>query len=169
MVKGEIFMKKTIFSVLSTLVGVGIGMISGAAIEKNNSHKEEKKWKQLADKHLALMQLFNQWMVTKQEGKSIVDYFHKESIKSIAIYGMSYVGERLYDELKDSDIEVKYAIDKNADGIYSDVEIVTPQEELKEVDAIVVTPVFYFDEIVEALEKKTESEVLSLEDILYEL
>ena len=82
---------------------------------------------------------------------------------------MSYVGERLYDELKDSDIEVKYAIDKNADGIYSDVEIVTPQEELKEVDAIVVTPVFYFDEIVEALEKKTESEVLSLEDILYEL
>ena len=44
---------------------------------------------------------------------------------------------------------MKYAIDKNADGIYSDVEIVTPQEELKEVDAIVVTPVFYFDEIVD--------------------
>ena len=109
-------MKKGMISVLSAIAGAG-SVAVGVSMYEKHKLEEGEKWKQLADKHLALMQLFNQWMVTKQEGKSIVDYFHKESIKSIAIYGMSYVGERLYDELKDSDIEVKYAIDKNADGI----------------------------------------------------
>lgn len=161
-------MKKGMISVLSAIVGAGSAAVGVSMYEKHKL-EEREKWKQLADKHLALMQLFNQWMITKQEGKSIVDYFHKESIKSIAIYGMSYVGERLYDELKDSDIEVKYAIDKNADGIYSELEIVTPQEELEEVDAIVVTPIFYFDEIEGMLSAKTEATILSLEDILYEI
>ena len=39
--------------------------------------------------------------------------------KEIAIYGMSYLGERLADELAGSDITVKYAIDRNADNIYA--------------------------------------------------
>lgn len=161
-------MKKGMISVLSAIVGAG-SVAVGVSMYEKHKLEEREKWKQLADKHLALMQLFNQWMITKQEGKSIVDYFHKESIKSIAIYGMSYVGERLYDELRDSDIEVKYVIDKNADGIYSELEIVTPQEELEEVDAIVVTPIFYFDEIEGMLSAKTEATILSLEDILYEI
>lgn len=161
-------MKKGMISVLSAIVGAGSAAVGVSMYEKHKL-EEGEKWKELANKHLALMQLFNQWMITKQEGKSIVDYFHKESIKSIAIYGMSYVGERLYDELKDSDIEVKYAIDKNADGIYSELEIVTPQEKLEEVDAIVVTPIFYFDEIEGTLSAKTEVAILSLEDILYEI
>lgn len=97
------------------------------------------------------------------------EYLTKEGIHSVAIYGMSFVGERLYDELSGSDIEVKYAIDKNADHIYSEMELVKPDDELEPVDAIIVTAVFYFDEIAKLLEEKTDMKVLSLEDILNDM
>ena len=160
-------MKKKIKNILLIFAGVGIGAGIGAVSVARNSAKETMKWKELSDKHLALMRLLNQWMITKQEGKSIVEYLKKENIKSIAIYGMSYVGERLYDELENSDIDIKFAIDKNAENIYSDIEIVTPEVSIEDVDAIIVTPVFYFNEIEEKLHKKTSSVILSLEDILY--
>ena len=82
---------------------------------------------------------------------------------------MSYAGERLLEELKDSKIDVKYGIDKNADGIYSDIELVTMEDKLETVDAIVVTPIFFFDQIEEELSKKISCPIISLEDILYEV
>ena len=161
-------MKKSMISVLSAGVGAAGGIFGGMALAKKKN-KEEQKWKELAEKHLALMLLFNQWMMTKQEGKNIEDFLDKQKVKSIAIYGMSYVGERLLDELKDSQIEVKYAIDRNVNGIFADVDVFSPDEALPEVDAIIVTPIFYFDEIEAMLEEKTKAQILSIEDILYDL
>ena len=82
---------------------------------------------------------------------------------------MKELGERLYDELRDSEVEVKYIIDKNADAIYADIDVLTPEDELEEVDAIVVTAIHYFDEIEEMLEQKVDCPILSLEDIVYEI
>ena len=82
---------------------------------------------------------------------------------------MSYAGETLLDELRDSEIEVAYGIDNRADSIYLDLDIVTMEDDLEEVDAVVVTAITYFEEIVEALERKLDCPILSLEDILYEV
>ena len=89
--------------------------------------------------------------------------------RSVAIYGMKELGERLYDELENSGIEVCYIIDKNADSIYADVDVITPDDDLKPVDVIVVTAIYYFDEIEEMLSEKVDYPVISLEDILYEV
>ena len=86
-----------------------------------------------------------------------------------AIYGMKELGERLLDELKDSEVEVKYIIDKKADMMYADVDIVTPEEPLDEVDAIVVTAIHYMDEIEEMLEQKVDYPILSLTEIVEEV
>ena len=64
---------------------------------------------------------------------------------------------------------VKYVIDKNAETIYADVDIVRPEDTLEAVDAIVVTATYYFDEIEEALCEKVDCPVISLEDVLYEV
>ena len=66
-------------------------------------------------------------------------------------------------------IQVQYGIDKNADNIYMDVNIVTMEDELKPVDAIVVTPIFFFDDIEEELSQKIDCPIISLEDVLYEV
>lgn len=167
---GDIMKKRTfLLTMTGTVLGAAAGVGAGALIVEKGKRKSEKQWKELADKHLALMLLFNQWLSIKQEGKNITDFFHREGIKSIAIYGMSYVGERLYEELKNTDVEVKYAIDKNAEGIYAEVDIVTPEDRFEAVDAIIVTPVFYYENISCMLKQKTEIRILSLEDILYEV
>lgn len=155
-------MKKGILSVLSFILGGAAGVCSVGSV----LNKEAKKAQKFADKHLAIMLVMNQWLIDKQEGKSIVDFFEDNGYKSIAIYGMSYLGERLMDELKDSGIEVRYAIDRNAENIYAGVEVKKPEDDLEEVDAVIVTAVFFFDEIEEQLEKILDCPIISLEDIV---
>lgn len=139
-------------------------MAAGKAMEK-----KAEKWQQLSDKHLALFLMMNQWVKVKQEGKNLSDYFGRNNYKNIAIYGMSYAGETLMDELKDSEICVKYGIDRRAGRICEEIDIVTMDDDLPEVDAVVVTAITFFDEIEEELGNKLNCPILSLEDILYEV
>jgi hypothetical protein len=145
------------------------GAATSAVAVRKVTGKATEVQRNMSEKHLALFLMMNQWVAVKQEGKNLADYFDKQGYKSIAIYGMSYVGERLFEELKGSNIQVQYGIDKNADNLYMDVDIVTMEDELKPVDAIIVTPIFFFDEIEEELSKKTDCPIISLEDVLYEV
>ena len=158
-------LKKGTISILSTILGAAVGV--GAT--GKSMGKTARRAQNMSDKHLALFLMMNQWVKVKQEGKNLEDYFRKNNYGTIAIYGMSYAGERLCEELKGSTIDIKYAIDKNASSLYSDVEILTPEDALEEVDAIVVTPIFFMDEIEDMLSQKVDCPIVSLEDILYEI
>ena len=158
-------MNKGVISILSSFVGATTGALTVGKImgDKVNSCK------QMSDKHFALFQMMNQWVKVKQEEKNLSENFEFNNYKNIAIYGMSYVGETLVNELKNTNINVKYGIDKNADRIYSEVDIVTMEDDLEDIDAIVVTAITFFDEISKKLEEKVDCPILSLEDILYEV
>lgn len=158
-------MKKPLISILSALTGAALG---AGAVKKLTGDKTKKAW-DYADKHLALFLMMNQWVKVKQEGKNLADYLKRNGYKKIAVYGMSYAGETLVDELKGSGVEVAYGIDKKADSIYADVDVVSMDDGLAEVDAIVVTAVTFFDEIEDELSEKVDCPVISLEDILYEV
>ncbi len=158
-------MKKGIIGILSAIGGVATGI---AVIKKRMGDQIMEKQK-LSDKHLALFLMMNQWVKVKQDGKNLSSYFEQEGYKKIAIYGMHYAGETLAEELMGSDIEVKYGIDKNAEKIFVDFEVVTPDSPLDKVDAIVVSSVTFFDEIKEMLSDKVDCPIISLEDILYQL
>lgn len=158
-------MKKGIVSILSLLTGAAIG---GGVVGKKISQKVQKN-KEYADKHLALFLMMNQWVKVKQEGKHLSSYFEQNHYKKIAIYGMSYAGETLVDELRDTGIEVAYGIDKRADSLYADIDIVSIDDLQNDVDAIVVTAITFFDEIEEKLSEKVDCPIISLEDVLYEV
>lgn len=162
-------MKKGIIATISTVLGAAAGAAAGAVAVGKVASEATSKSKQMSDKHLALYLMMNRWVEVKQEGKNLVDYFNKNNYKTIAIYGMNYAGERLLNELKDSEVTVKYGIDQRADAIYTDIDVITVEDELPEVDAVVVTPIFFFDEIQSKLSDKIDCAVISLEDILYEL
>lgn len=158
-------MKKAIISLLSATVGAAVGAAAtGKKMEDSNT-----KIQKMSDKHLALFLLMNQWVKVKQEGKNLATYFEANGYNKIAVYGMSYAGETFVEELRETDIEVVYGIDKNADGIYADIDVVSMDDELKEVDAVVVTAVTFFDEIEKRLSEKVSCPIISLEDILYEV
>lgn len=158
-------MKKRISLLIIAFMGTGIAIIEHIILRSKK--KEILECKEMSDKHLTLMLLMNQWLKIKQDGRKIEDYFYENEIKTIAIYGMSYAGERLYEELKNTDIEIRYAIDRNCEGIYTDVDVLSMDEEFPEVDAIVVTSVFYFKEIKDMLQEKTDCRIVSLEDVIY--
>ena len=158
-------MKNGVLSFVSVLTGA----VLGAGVMGKIKGKSVKKAEKRSGKHLALFLMMNQWVKIKQENKDLSSYFEKKGFKKIAIYGMSYVGETLVDELKNSNITVLYGIDQKADSIYADVDIVFIEDELQEVDAIVVTAITFFDEIEEKLSRKVDCPIISLDDILYEV
>ena len=71
-----------------------------ATIEIKNSDREN---------FLAL----KRWLENRNANKTLVDYFHRYGYKTIAIYGAGDLGRLLYEEIKNSDIQVKYFIDRN--------------------------------------------------------
>ena len=120
------------------------------------------------EKHLILYRFMTQWVQAKQEGKSLINYFIKNGYHSIAIYGMNFVGETLLNELKNTDIQVEYGIDRDVEKMNLSIRIITPEDEMDKVDAIVVTPIIYFESIETMLKKKIVCPVVSIEDVLYE-
>lgn len=122
--------------------------------------------KKLSQKHLEIAMTLNKFLIMKQQGWKLTDWFQSKHISSIAIYGMGYIGERLYTELKSEKMDVRYAIDKNASAIYTELKIKTMGDRLDEVDAVVVTAVYYYEEIANALKHRMVCPILSIDDIL---
>lgn len=158
-------MKKAIISALSAVIGAA----AGAGAVRKVSVEETEKVKAMSNKHLDLFLMMNQWVRVKQRGKNLSEYFEKNGYHKIAIYGMSYAGETLVDELAKTKTEVAYGIDRDADSIYSDLDIVSVDDNLAEVDAVVVTAITFFADIEEKLSEKMNCPIISLEDILCEV
>lgn len=120
-------------------------------------------------------ELVSQWLISKNQSKNILDYFIKKDIKKISIYGMGTLAELLYEEIKETDIEISYFIDRNTQELcygldnisIVDLDDIVNQEK---VDAIIVTPIFDYDDIVLDLKGKGINEtIISLESIIYEM
>ncbi len=158
-------MKKGVVAAISTVIGAAAGAV---AVGKSKGDQLNSA-RSMSNKHLALFQMMNQWVRVKQEGKNLSEYFERNGYKNIAVYGMSYAGETLLEELKGTDVNVVYGIDRNADSTYADVEVFTAEDDLQPVDAVVVTAITFFDEIEENLMKKMDCPIISLEDILFEV
>lgn len=152
------------------LFGIFIGFATGTVIAWKHSSKDILRWKADAEKIYNLFLLSNRFIKLKQENANIPEYLHQKGYKRIGIYGLSYLGERLLEELAGSSIEVLYVVDQNASSIYyPEITLYTMEDELEEVDAIIVTAVSSYDEIKIKLEKKMGNAmaVISVEDVLY--
>ncbi len=158
-------MKNKISLTLSAMLGAVIGSL---VVGKYMQDKLDKI-QSMSEKHLALFIMMNQWVKVKQEGKSLSDYLKELGYLNIAVYGMNYAGKTLINELNGSDIKVLYGIDKNADHIDTDMDVVSIDEIFEPVDAIIVTAITFFPEIQKKLSQQIDCQIVSLEDILYEI
>lgn len=156
-------------TILGTVIGLAIGIVTGGGIvgKLENTILQEKIKK--VDKFKGYYTLLNQWLALKQEGKSIDKYFKDKGINKVAIYGMGEIGARLYYELKESEIELCYAIDNNSLSAYSELEIYNSEDDLPDVDVIIVTAIFDFDDIVNNLQSKVNCSIISIEEIVYDI
>ena len=162
-------MNKKILLATLTVGSAVVGAMLGVAATAGELEKQISEKKKMSDKHLDLYLLMNQWVKLKQKGINLSKYFEKNGYNRIAIYGMSYVGETLVEELKGTNIEVVYGIDRNAENIWIDnMNVLSLDDELEDVDAVVVTAISFYDNIKDSLSRKLACPIVSLEDILYE-
>lgn len=150
-------------TILGSIAGVVAGELTIGKARKRAMHKLEEDDTKFHEFYSLLLQ----WIHIHNEGKKISAYLKNCGYHTVAIYGMKELGEELLYELKDSEIEVRYAIDKNADDLYAEIDIYRPDDELEIVDAVIVTAIHWFDDIERDMRQKLDCPILSLEDVVY--
>lgn len=154
-------------SVLLTIVSGAAGAAIGAGVTNHNLQKKIDYYEKRVEKFKTYFDLTNEWLRLKNEGKTLSEYFEKNQWKHIAIYGMGELGNRLLEELRGSSVVVDYAIDKHTDKVYSEVDVKEISEGLPEVDVIVITPIYAYDEVEEMLMDAVDYPIVSIEDVVF--
>ena len=156
---------------ITTVIAGGIvGGMMGVLLMKQNMQKIVREKEKKINKYKQYYDTLNYWMETKTSGKEFMNYFQKNNVKNIVIYGMGELGSRLYEQLEGEDINIFYAIDRNPVSSYANLDVVgEARGEAEKVDLVIVTPIFDFDNIRDELQKYFSCEIISLEDIIYSM
>lgn len=134
----------------------------------NGLEKELEDQKKMKEKNREQYLLLLQWLKLRQSGRSICNYLAEKEYKTAAIYGMGHNGERVLQELKASEIEVLYGIDKKADRIVSEIDVLAADTDFPKTDVIIVSEPVYMEEIMKVLKTKVNCPIVSLEEAIYE-
>ncbi len=134
-----------------------------------DQQKKVKSMRQLSDKHLEMFLLMNRWLQNKSAGKSIGDYLRNIGIENVIIYGMSYIGKCLYEELEKEGFEISDIIDKKSNIYINKRKVKNLNEKIELADAIIVTAIYYFDELEIVLKNKFNIPIMAIDDIIYKM
>lgn len=110
--------------------------------------------------------LLNMWMKKEQLHLDISAYLKKKNIHKIAIYGAGELGNRLYEKIEKSDIEVTYIIDGNEKKKFHNIPVVNISPRLEKVDVIIVTPINEYEIIRTDINKYSDINVISLKELI---
>lgn len=157
-------MKRGIFPLVASLGAFGIGFFLGGKmlVDMINDCITKK------NRYFSNMMLFNNWLESIYSRGSIDNYFHNHGYRKIMIYGNGYVGARLFQALSGTDIEVTAVMDKAASSDSLSAEVIGINSEIPASDCIVVTPIFYYEEIYNMLSKKTDIPIISIQSVIEE-
>lgn len=111
----------------------------------------------------------DKWLTVKEQGKSLEQYFRKNNVKNIGIYGYGVLGRHLVEELYGSDITIECIIDKRVLDTPYNIKIIKPEEQIQKLDMIVVTAYYFWNEIIELIFGKGDYQIISLETIVDEM
>lgn len=114
----------------------------------------------------AALALTDKWLRIRQSGHNLNEYFEKNNINSIAIYGMAALGCRLYDELEQGTVRVRYILDRAPGGMEAVLDFASLEGEKMEVDAVVVTVAKAERQVIDEIKDAGYSQVIGLSEIL---
>ena len=138
-------------------------------MKRDKNIKELELLKDSYDKMKEFYFILLQLIYVHQQGMTLAEYFISNRFERIAIYGTKELGLSLMRELRGTEIRVDYFIDKNDIIEIDGIKTVKPEDNIKSVDVIVVTSVHYFSDIREELRNRTDSKVVSIEDVIFSL
>ncbi len=132
----------------------------------NENRVSESYYTEKIGKFKEYFNLMDNWMRLKESHKSVLSYFEKNGYRNISIYGAGKNAAHLLADIKNSDVAVKYIIDRNKTHILDAYPIFDMSDGLPDCDIVVVTVVNEYKEIKEKLIAKGCSRVVSLSEIV---
>lgn len=133
---------------------------------ENGSVEELRNRELQVDKWMQTSYLLRKWIEIKQNKLNLGDYLISQGYCNIVIYGYKNIGELLIGELKQSNVKIKYFIDKNAKQLVNNEYEICLDIKNEETDAIIVTPVDAYFEVYERYIQYTNAPILSIYDVL---
>ena len=124
----------------------------------------QKNW----SKDSVLFHVTAEWFLISKK-KSVLGFFRYHGISRIAIYGASLLGELLLLELKNTDIKTECFVDMSKNGYLQEKRILSPDNDIPEVEMIIVTAIYDFEHIEKLLHEKKElhfTPVVSLYEVI---
>lgn len=114
--------------------------------------------------------LLDRWMLLKEKNIGLEKYFKAKHFDRIAIYGFAAIGKHLFEELRQSSVQILCAIDRRVGLKYPGINIIASfeMEYFLDVDLIVVTVVQDAELIAQELRKKLSKSVVTLENIIFD-
>lgn len=140
-----------VYSLVSMSSGTGCNAELEQKLQKNN----------------LLYSVLTCWMELKLKGRNIAEVLISKGFYKVSVYGYAELGKLLCQEFLNTEVETVYILDRKvkvAEGIGTSVYM--PEKCLPKVDAVVVTAVYYFDEIKESLMEMGFENIISLRELL---
>lgn len=161
----ECAMKSLLWTIIVILSAAVIFLYRSMKYYRDRTDEEIDK----VQKGLEFYDILVRWLGLRQAQRTLAEYFAENGYQAVAIYGMKEIGRLLLNELRLEGIDVRYAIDRDADEISGDISVIKPSCNLPEADVIVVTASHYFDSIYLELREFTEAEIVPIEDVLWSI
>lgn len=153
---GEEMKKLLKRELFSFFLGIGICRYLGNKVDREKDYRNE-----ISTAHEALL---DQWMTLRDKKISIDRYLKDIGCKKAAIYGLGIIGNHLYEELVDSEVEI---VGIDCSEIYNNFKmpIYKPNDIFHDVDLIIVTPLKY-EVICQDLRKNYEGRIMPFHEVL---
>lgn len=120
-------------------------------------------------KSVMFYQILTRWVGLKISGYSVAEWFIQHGYRRIAVYGYAELGELLCRELSEEGLGAVYVLDRKVrDTGNEKLPVFMPRRGLPDVDVVVVTAVYYFEEIKRELSGMGFRKIDSLRTIIEE-
>lgn len=110
-------------------------------------------------------ELYGKWLELKIGGESIEDYLKGKGISTACIYGWGHFGKILYEDLKNTDIDIRYILDRKSPNADAPVTVLKPDKKYEDVDIVIVSTMFDNEGIKARLREMGYKNVVTLRDI----
>lgn len=104
-------------------------------------------------------------MLLLENQENVAEYLLNKNISCIGIYGGGVVAQHLIRQLDGSKVSVSFVIDNHIKSDVLGIQVYRLSEKLPEVDAIIVTPIYDYDNIKIDLEKIGIKNIVSMESL----
>lgn len=118
-------------------------------------------------KYRDFYKLMDRWLFLKENGKCLYPYFEEHGYRRIIIYGFASLGKHLYEEMKETRIEVVCALDRRSGIDYKNITVQNPEMNIPDCDVIIITAISDWENISRELKRKTNCPVVSLQEVIF--